>query len=307
MIPSDSPCWNQARLLVEILPFVAEEDCFALKGGTAINFFVRDLPRLSVDIDLTYLPISDYDTSRREINLALRRIMERLTSVSPPYDVTVGDNDRSAMIDTLNVRSREVQVKIEVNPVIRGAIHAPQAMAVRPLIEEHIGFARMKMLAFDDLYAGKLVAAIDRQHPRDLFDVRVLFENEGFTDSLFRAFLVYLVGHKGTLADTLNPNRKPLEKLYRNQFESMANREVSIEQLVATREELIKSIHARLGTKEKRFLLSVKRREPEWELLGLEDAARLPAVKWKLHNLARMEKGAHQRAVDRLARLLDKI
>lgn len=307
MIPSDSPYWNQVRLLVEILPFVAEEDCFALKGGTAINFFVRDLPRLSVDIDLAYLPINDYETSRREIDLALRRIMERLTSVSPSYDVTVGENDRSAMIDTLNVRNREVQVKIEVNPVIRGALHAPQSLAVHPLVEEQIGFARMNMLAFDDLYAGKLVAAIDRQHPRDLFDARVLFENEGFTDSLFRAFLVYLVGHKGTLADTLDPNRKPLDELYRNQFESMVNREVSVEQLVATREELIKSIHARLGTKEKQFLLSVKRREPQWELLGLEDAAKLPAVKWKLHNLGRMEKGAHQRAVERLARLLDKI
>ena len=307
MIPSDSPYWSQVRLLVEILPFVAEEDCFALKGGTAINFFVRDLPRLSVDIDLAYLPINDFETSRREIDLALRRVMKRLTNVSPPYDVTVGDNDGSAMIDTLNVRSRGVQVKIEVNPVIRGAIHAPQTMAVRPLVEEQIGFARVNMLAFDDLYAGKLVAAIDRQHPRDLFDVKVLFENEGFTDSLFRAFMVYLVGHKGTLSDTLNPNRKPLDELYRTQFESMANREVSIEQLVATREDLIKAIHARLGAKEKQFLLSVKRRAPEWGLLGLEDAAKLPAVKWKLYNLGRMEKGAHQRAVERLARLLDEI
>ena len=307
MIPSDSPYWKQARLLVEILPFMAEEECFALKGGTAINFFVRDLPRLSVDIDLAYVPVGDFETSRREIDAALRRIMARLTGVSPRYDVTVGDNDRSAIIDTLNVRSRDTQVKIEVNPVIRGAIHAPQVAAVRPLVEEQIGFARIRMLAFEDLYAGKLVAAIDRQHPRDLFDAGVLFENEGFTDALFRAFIVYLVGHKGTLADTLNPDRKPLDGLFRGQFESMANRAVSLKQLEETRETLIKAIHARLGAREKRFLLSVKRRAPEWGLLGLEAAAELPAVKWKLYNLSRMDNAAHQRAVNRLARLLDEI
>jgi hypothetical protein len=43
--------------LIRVLPSIAEEACFALKGGTAINLFVRDMPRLSVDIDLTYLPV----------------------------------------------------------------------------------------------------------------------------------------------------------------------------------------------------------------------------------------------------------
>ena len=48
---------NQAQLLVDVLPYVAQQEVFALKGGTAINLFHRDLPRLSVDIDLTYLPV----------------------------------------------------------------------------------------------------------------------------------------------------------------------------------------------------------------------------------------------------------
>ena len=50
---------RQAALLVRTIPLVDEERCFALKGGTAINLFVRDMPRLSVDIDLTYLPNHD--------------------------------------------------------------------------------------------------------------------------------------------------------------------------------------------------------------------------------------------------------
>ena len=48
---------RQVQLLIRVLPSIAEEACFALKGGTAINLFVRDMPRLSVDIDLTYLPV----------------------------------------------------------------------------------------------------------------------------------------------------------------------------------------------------------------------------------------------------------
>ncbi|WP_255762633.1 nucleotidyl transferase AbiEii/AbiGii toxin family protein [Halomonas alkalisoli] len=64
----------RVALLVRILPYVAEEDIFALKGGTAINLFYRDLPRLSVDIDLTYLPIKDRVESLAEINDAMDRI-----------------------------------------------------------------------------------------------------------------------------------------------------------------------------------------------------------------------------------------
>ena len=101
MIPPDSPYWGQVRLLMDVMPAVAEEACFALKGGTAINFFVRDMPRLSVDIDLAYLPIEDRDISLRAIDQALRRIAERLSGYSPSYDVALGDNERSGLSDTL--------------------------------------------------------------------------------------------------------------------------------------------------------------------------------------------------------------
>ena len=61
----------QVKLLVQALPEVAKETCFALHGGTAINLFVRELPRLSVDIDLTYVPIEPREISLRHINEAL--------------------------------------------------------------------------------------------------------------------------------------------------------------------------------------------------------------------------------------------
>lgn len=69
---------KQVELLIRILPFIAEEDCFALKGGTAINLFVRDMPRLSVDIDLTYLPVLPRAASLAAIDAAIKRISERI-------------------------------------------------------------------------------------------------------------------------------------------------------------------------------------------------------------------------------------
>ena len=112
MITPDNRYYRQAQLLVRVLPHVAQEQCFALKGGTAINFFIRDLPRLSVDIDLAYLPIADYERSRSEIDTALRRIRDRLTLGSPAYGVTAGANDGAGLIDTLSVTDGNQTVKI---------------------------------------------------------------------------------------------------------------------------------------------------------------------------------------------------
>ena len=67
--------YAQVQLLLRVLPFVAQEPCFALKGGTAINLFVREFPRLSVDIDLVYLP----STNRQQ---ALESIKQALDSIS---------------------------------------------------------------------------------------------------------------------------------------------------------------------------------------------------------------------------------
>ena len=178
MITPNNPYYRQMRLLVRVLPYVASEDCFALKGGTAINLFLRDLPRLSVDIDLAYLPISDYQTSKAAIYAALKRMREKLIAGPRVLNVTLGANDGAGLIDTLNVSNGVEKVKIEVNPVIRGSVNAPALLALRPAVQVEFGFAQIMTLAFEDIYAGKLMAALDRQHPRDLFDVMVLLESE---------------------------------------------------------------------------------------------------------------------------------
>jgi len=303
-----SPYRDQLALLVQLLPYVAREDCFALKGGTAINLFYRDLPRYSVDIDLTYLPGERYDQAAKGMGAALGRIADALAGGSPSYLVVRGSGEGTGAIDTLTVGARGAQVKIEVNPVLRGSLRRPFTMPVRPIVSEEFGFAEMSVLAFDDLYAGKLVAAMDRQHPRDLFDVKLLLQNEGVSDSLFRAFIVYLVGHKGSIPDVLDPLGKKVDfdGLYKRQFEGMTAERVSLKSLLDVRERLDAEVRARLSDELKRFLLSVQRGNPEWILLGVEGAEDLPAVKWRMHNLAKMKPEAMKRELERLEKVLAK-
>lgn len=303
-----NPYYDQLRLLVQLLSYVRREECFALKGGTAINLFFRDLPRYSVDIDLTYLPGESYAEAQQAIAAALQRIADALSMGSPAYAVTRGSGDGKGPIDTLTVGAPGPQVKIEVNPVLRGSLHAPVDRSVRPVVSDEFGFAEMKVLGFDDLYGGKLVAALDRQHPRDLFDVKLLLENEGISEGLFRAFLVYLVGHKGSIPDVLDPLGKKVdfEGLYRHQFEGMTAEPVSLAALLETRERLAHEMASRLTDSLKEFLLSVQRAKPEWRLLGVDGAEKLPAVRWRMHNLGKMSAEAMRRELARLEKVLNR-
>lgn len=310
MIDTESAAWRQTRLLVEILPVVAAEECFALKGGTAINLFILDLARLSVDIDLTYLPREDHATAVAGIDAALRRIAAALRSLSPPYVVNEGNADKDGRIDTLNVRARDAGVKIEVNPVLRGTIHPVRVISIRPEAERRLGFARMQVLSEEDLYGGKLVAALDRQHPRDLFDAKLLMEGSGISEGVLHGFLLYLAGHKGVMAHTLEPRSRDIAELHRTQFDGMTEQTASVEELVAARERLIRELRARIGGREKRFLLSVKRGEPDWSLLPVAGAADWPPVLWKLHNLERLraeQPARHAEALTNLERVLEQM
>lgn len=303
MFTPNNPYYAQVRLVVGVLQFVAMERCFALKGGTAINLFVRDLPRLSVDIDLAYLPLGDREAALAEIDLALGRIGAMLEGVSPQYSVRVGKRQEGRTCGLL-VSDHAAEIKIEISPVLRGCVYPATDRRIVASAEAELGFAEVQMLSFEDLYAGKIVAALDRQHPRDLFDAMLLLRTEGISDDLFRAFLVYLISHDGSLARVIHPAAKPLTGIFERQFENMASEPVTIEQLETARSDLIAALHARMGNEEKEFLISFKRGEPRWELLGVEHAPELPAVRWKLHNLDRMEKTRRKEAVANLERAL---
>ena len=271
------------------MPLVAEETCFALKGGTAINLFVRDLPRLSVDIDLTYLPVASWDESLRDVDAALRRIAGRIEASLAAARVQPGTVRGEDAVNKLFVRDGRVQVKIEVTPVLRGCVYEPEERAVSQTVERLLGFAAIRVVSFADLFAGKLVAALDRQHPRDLFDVRELLAREGIDDRLRTAFIVYLISHNRPLAELLAPVRRDMEEEFERGLAGMTEVPVTLDALVDTREALIADVVGRMPDAHKRFLLSFEEGAPDWSLLDVPDAARLPAVQWRMANLARLD------------------
>lgn len=305
MITPDSPYFAQAQLLVRVLPFVGAEQCFALKGGTAINLFVRDMPRLSVDIDLAYLPEGDRTTALENIHAALERIGAAVVAANPAWRFTI-TRRQEGFAYAAQVSDDRALIKIEVTPVLRGCVYPEAPRRIGPVAEALLGFAEIRTLSFEDLFAGKIVAALDRQHPRDLYDVKLLLEREGLTRPLMTAFLVYLVSGDNRISRTLQPVRKPLDELYDRQFANMTADPVSLDELVLAREALIAAVHANLDERDREFLLSFKRLEPRWELLDVPHARELPAVRWKLRNLGLMGIVERERAVSELAEALSR-
>lgn len=296
----------QVQLLLRAIPEIAREDIFALKGGTAINLFVRDLPRLSVDIDLVYLPVADRESSLSAVREGLGRIgdqLEKRLGLSVARHL-LQDGKR------LVVASGDSSIKIEVSPVLRGTVFEPEVRSVSPAVEERFGFAEMQVVSLADLYAGKLAAALDRQHPRDLFDVHFLFANGGISEDLFRAFLVYLVSHSRPAFELLSPHRLDLSGLYGDEFIGMTVEEVPLEVLLSARDQLISGIQERAREDgAKRFLTSYHELEPDWGAIGFgAEVGELPAVQWKRLNLERLRannRSKFEEQIDQLHHFLD--
>lgn len=160
-----NPFHRQAELVVRVLPYVARRDEFALKGGTAINLFLRNLPRLSVDIDLAYLPRSPREQALPAIRRGLDAIAKDLTDAIPGIGVQATDPSATDAL-RLTLALHDCRIKIEVSPVARGAVWPPETRAVVAEVEESLGYTENRLLSFNDLYAGKMCAALDRQHPR---------------------------------------------------------------------------------------------------------------------------------------------
>lgn len=293
---------KQVALLVRALPAVAAERCFALKGGTAINLFVRDLPRLSVDIDLTYVPVQSRDESLTAIDEAMKRIALALRASIRGSQVTEQRVD--GMVGKLFVRADGSQIKIEVTPVTRGCVYDPVDRTVTPAVEAEFGFAEIQVVSFADLYAGKIVAALDRQHPRDLFDVRDLLANEGITPELRRAFIAYMISHNRPMAEVLSPRLKDLDEEYARGFVGMTVEPVDVAELKKARTDLIAAVVSDMPQGHRRFLVGFEKGQPDWELLGLDGVKDLPAVIWRQHNLDSLKEEARTALIASLERVL---
>ncbi len=302
MLDSSNIYYKQVQLLLEVLPFINNESCFALKGGTAINMFVRDMPRLSVDIDLMYLPVEDRTSSLRHIAESLERIAQEIEKSLRGSKVYRLEQRGDGTLSKLQVEKDGVRIKIETSPVMRGTVKEPTVQMVSPKVEEAFGFAETLVVHHDDLYAGKICAALDRQHPRDFFDVRGLLDNEGISDSLMDVFIVYLISSSQPISKLLRPNLIDISHTFEEQFVGMTTEPIALELLTETRKELIKLLHQKLTEKHKAFLLGFKKGDPDWDLLPFENIDQLPSVKWKILNLEKMDKTKRLEAFEKLKR-----
>lgn len=280
---------DTARLLTQVAPLVFADNIFALKGGTAINLFVRDMPRLSVDLDLVFV---DHRLEREEalgrINGAIRRAVGRLKKRGfQTHSATVADAGETKLF----VRRGKLEVKVEVNFVLRGTIHPVRPASLTAKARQALlADLELPVVSLEDLYGGKLVAAMDRQHPRDLFDVMQLFRHEGITPGIRRSFVIYLACHNRPIHEVLAPTPRDISGQFDATFRGMTAAPVGLSALLAARERMIAELQSGLDADERAFLLSFARNGPDWSLLGIEHLEQLPGIRWKLVNLERLAK-----------------
>ena len=233
-----NPFYRQAELVVRVLPHVARREEFALKGGTAINLFLREMPRLSIDIDLTYLSRTHRAEALPEIRQGLEAVGMDLKAAIPGIGVQATHPSVTDAL-RLDLVLDGCRIKIEVSPVARGTVWPTETREVVVAVEERLGYSENRLVSFNDLYAGKMCAALDRQHPRDLYDIALLLENEGIGRNLLKTFLVYLIGHNRPMAELLAPRHRDIAGLFDGEFREMTREPVPLKMLLDAREHLV--------------------------------------------------------------------
>jgi predicted nucleotidyltransferase component of viral defense system len=275
------------RQLLDIAPVVFATPHFAIKGGTALNLFLHDLPRLSVDIDVVFTDHSlDREAALQAIAAELSAISKKLEAMG--YEVRQRRNSASNE-SKLMVVGPLAEVKVEVNEVFRGTLLPLQHLPLSPATEEQFAQAvTLPLLATAELYGSKLVAAMDRQHPRDLFDVLVLYNTIGLTPEIVDCFVAYLAGHNRPVHEVLMPRLQPLEAAFANQFNGMTRDEVNLETLEQVRARLVQELPRTLTHQHRDFLRSLVKNQPLWDCMPFPHLQELPAIRWKLQNLANL-------------------
>lgn len=279
----------QVDLLLKVLPYVAQEENFALKGGTAINLFIRNMPRLSVDIDLSYLPFDNRDTALFNIKESLHQVKQKIEKSR--LDIKVNPiPQKDGNEAKLNCQGENAQIIIEVNTTIRGYLFEPRVLAVADKVQsEFEQFAEIKVVSNGELFGGKICAALDRQHPRDLFDVHYLLQNEGITHEIKLGLIACILSHNRPIHELINPSFQDQKDAFERQFSGMTFEIFSYENFESTRKKLIAEVKKSLSEDDVKFLLTFKKGEPQWNLFENDKLKEMPAIKWKLLNIQKLK------------------
>jgi predicted nucleotidyltransferase component of viral defense system len=285
---SNSDYKKTVNLLLEVLPYALKDDRVALKGGTAINMFHRNFPRLSVDIDICYLPLEPRNETFKNIHTILKGIKKELETKLNLVVISNHPLDGKKAAKLI-ARNGSEEVKIEPNYTLRSSLFSDEVIELAPKAQtEFRKTVKVKCLNLADTYGGKLCAALDRQHPRDLFDVKYLLENEGITADVKDSFIFYMISHNRPINELLSPNFKDIENKYDDEFVTMANVDVSLSELLDTRVKLVKEINDKLMQNDKEFLISFVSNSPDWSKVRDSKIKDYPSVKWKMMNQKKM-------------------
>lgn len=286
---------EQVRLLLRILPVIYREEDFAVHGGTAINLFIKDLPRYSVDVDLTYIPLRPRDESLAEIDKKLAAISQQLQRAVPDINIRPVPNK---LLCTLG-RST---VKIEVNGIKRGIIGPTIDLPLCNKAQVEFGmYCKARIVPVGQLYGGKIAAALSRQHPRDLFDYNYMEPDK--IDNLKRGFMFALLGSDKPFIESLAPHAINQQEALENQFRGMTDIPFTYENYETAREQLIAFINAMLSEEDKAFIVGFEDGNPQWEKSAYSDLRDFPSVQWKLLNVNKLKTqnpAKHRQEVDRL-------
>ena len=275
---------EKVKLLLQLMPFVMQEQVFAVHGGSAINLFVKDMPRYSVDIDLTYIPLADREESIADINAHLKSIADNAKSnlkglhIVPKYDAC-----------KLLCEYHGHQVKIEVNQTKRGIIGGElQRKSLCDKAQTEFGmFCKAVIVPSTLLYGGKIAAALSRQHPRDLFDVKYM---EMPLSDVREGLIFCLLGSDRPIHESFLPQLIDQHEAMENQFKGMTDIEFTYEEFEQTRSKLITDVPNLMTEADKQFLLSFESAEPQWDEYEFAYFRDYPSVQWKLLNLAKLKK-----------------
>lgn len=291
---------KQVSLLLETIESVLDGEQLSLKGGTAINLFTMNMPRLSVDLDLTFQPVTERDEFISRIKKVFQDMEKRLAYYRPQIIKTKEGVPKQARIT-----KDDIKIKAEINLILRGSVYPPESLELcgkaQEMFEKNV---KVLCASFEDQYAGKFCAALDRQHPRDLFDVKLFFESHKFTEEIKKAFLVYLICGNRPMHEMIKPTLLDQRLLFTEQFQGMVENSPTYEELELAREKLVDTVGIELSSADKEFLMSVKKGTPNWDHLGLNKVELLPGIKWKMVNIERM---SPERRYDSLKKLERKL
>ena len=274
---------KQVALLIRIIPSVYRVQDFAVHGGTAINLFYKDMPRYSVDIDITYIPIDKREESLEAINVHLVELKQMIEKAIPGIKITHKPN-----VWKLLCVKDGATVKIEVNGTKRGVFGAieDKSLCAKAKSEFNMG-CQARVVSFTQLYGGKISAALSRQHPRDLFDCKYMPLDS--LDQVKDGLIFCLLGSDKPILESLKPNQIDQRDALSGQFEGMTDISFSYEDYESTRKELIERVNQILTKEDKEFLISFEQGVPEWDKCCAGDLSEYPSVKWKLQNILKLK------------------